>query len=310
MAAAHSGTSERGTAHEKNKHSAATVSQEVQYLPLHRQLHHVCETFPDQWREHVLGGSRDCAAFWNSLRADDPRWTAFAPLVERRAVNAQCSTTEALRRCVPLALHADGVPVFKGKSLVVFSASSILSNSSAADAKFLIEAHWKHQTVKGNCAANDTEYGVWQCALWDLRALFEGAHPAVDHTGKRWAPGTAAEKKAGAPIADSWWAVAWIFKGDLDHFANHLGLSHWSTETPCSWCPANRHTLPWTDFRELAEWKVAEWTPAMWRAWRTFSHPLFSLQWFSIANVAIDILHVLSLGVAQHIAGSVLHALC
>jgi hypothetical protein len=37
---------------------------------------------------------------------------------------------------------------------------------------------------------------------------------------------------------------------------------------------------------------------------------MFQLPHFSIANIAIDVLHVMSLGVAQHIAGSVLHALC
>ena len=37
---------------------------------------------------------------------------------------------------------------------------------------------------------------------------------------------------------------------------------------------------------------------------------MFSLPHFSICNIAIDILHCVSLGVAQHIAGNVLHLLC
>ena len=293
------------------KHAVAVVQENVCYVPLHRQLHYKRERFPAQWMEHVLGGGSDCSAFWNSVRRDDCRWRMLKPLLDQRAAARDESVADSLRKCIPLAVHADGVPVFKGKSLVVLSANSVLSNSSASAAKFLLGVHWKSQMLKGDSAANDTERALWQCVLWDLNSLFVGAHPLTNHSGEQWPAGSDGRLLAGAALADSWWAVLWIFKGDLDHFANHLGLEHWATDTPCPWCRADRTDALWTDFRDGAPWKQTVWTGALWRAAaRPQRHPVFQLPYFSIANIAIDVLHVLSLGVAQHIAGSVLHTLC
>jgi hypothetical protein len=199
--------------------------------------------------------------------------------------------------------------VFKGKSLVALTASSLLSLSSAVDCKFLLEAHWKHQMAKGACHETDTDLALWRCVLWDLKACRAGVCPQTNYDGTNWDVDTAASRFSGASLCDGWWAVVWAFKGDSDHFANGLALPHWTKPQPCPWCPADRTADLWTDFRADAQWKLRSWQPDNWRNNALSPHPLFTVPHFSICNVALDVLHVM-MGVGSHICGNVLHTLC
>jgi hypothetical protein len=199
--------------------------------------------------------------------------------------------------------------VFKGKSLVVLTAASLLSLSSAVDCKFLLEAHWKHQMAKGACHETDTDLAVWRCVLWDLKACCAGVCPQTNYDGTNWDIDTAASRFSGASLCDGWWAVVWAFKGDSDHFANGLALPHWTTQHLCPWCPADRTADLWTDLRADAQWKLRSWEPENWRNNALSPQPLFTAPHCLICNDALDVLHVM-MGVGSHICGNVLHTLC
>jgi hypothetical protein len=103
---------------QRAKHSPVIETALVPYLPLHSQLHAAHLRQPHRWSEHVLGGFSDCLPFWSSLKGDDPRLQSFRPVLRQKCVELRCTELEALRRCLPLALHADGVPCSKGNRLL------------------------------------------------------------------------------------------------------------------------------------------------------------------------------------------------
>jgi hypothetical protein len=293
----------------RTKHTAGVERAALQYLPLHRQLHCMQEAQPQRWEEHVLGGMPDALPFWTSLHADDPRMQLFRPALRERCNALRCTEAQAMQRCIPLALHADGVPAFKGKSLLVLTATSLLGRSSAVDCKLLLEAHWKQQQTKGDTPATDTDLALWRCVLWDLAACWSGTCPVSNYNGEPWLPESEGCRLQGKRLCEGWWAVAWVFKGDWEHFANQLGLAHWTRPNPCPWCAADRADAAWTDFRATAAWKNAVFQPEQWRRHMPTRHPLFTLPYFSVWNIALDVLHVM-MGIGQHICGSVLHTLC
>ena len=88
--------------------------------------------------------------------------------------------------------------------------------------------------------------------------------------------------------------VAWIVKGDLEYYASVWGLEHWQGAAPCMFCKADKGNCPWTEQRLLG-------------------HPKFQRIEATCrpqcAQVALQcpVAHAVSLGVAQHIAGNILH---
>jgi hypothetical protein len=54
--------------------------------------------------------------------------------------------------CMPLALHGDGVPLVKGKSLYVINAVSLLGIGTNIDVKMLLTCYWSHLKEKEGLA--------------------------------------------------------------------------------------------------------------------------------------------------------------
>ena len=77
---------------------------------------------------------------WAGVEPSAPRLTAWAPdLAMKPGYKTHYKT-----HCIPLALHGDGVPVFKGKSLYVISGVSLLGIGTSIDVKILITRYWYH----------------------------------------------------------------------------------------------------------------------------------------------------------------------
>jgi len=202
------------------------------------------------------------------------------------------------------------VPVFKGKSMYSVSVNSLLGYGGSLDQKFFLCGYWGHLLNKGkNDKTLDTEDNVWRYIQWDIECLWSGAFPRTDADGRPWPPGSQQAKDAGQPLANGYFAVPWIYKADLEHFANVMGLEHWgSGSRPCCKCKVNRDTLPWTDHRLLGDARV-QWSEAEWRASHPQCHRFFQILHCGLHSVVIDKMHTLSLGVAQHVGANVLFEL-
>ena len=67
--------------------------------------------------------------------------------------------------------------------------------------------------------------------------------------------------------------------------------------------------MPWTDVRDNAAWASAVLTDRQWRAVMPKLHPVFLILCICLWSVRVDILHTISLGVAQEVVGCVLYLL-
>ena len=71
---------------------------------------------------------------------------------------------------------------------------------------------------------------------------------------------------------------------------------------------------PWNDIAPDAAWRSLVWSdPKSWWGWHggfARLHPIFSLPYLSVLNMSADVMHIVCLGVGQHILGNVLYALC
>ena len=274
---------------------AGTRVLQQPYLPLHRVFAHLHAQYPAQFAK-VWGTRAGVTAFWEAVRDDDPNAAQWrARLANKR-----------LGDVIPFAIHGDGVPVFRHKSLECWSANSLLAEGSAKDVKSLMFCYWTHLRAAQRRDGADTEATVWAAIAWDVEALFEGLHPCLDSQQRPWPAGTAEAGLAGSQLADGWCGVPWVLKGDLEHFANVLRLANTSGRMPCLYCRADRDAMPWTDFDAQAAWKNSAWQNAEWRAACPENHPAFDVLCLGIHSAHADVLHTLALGVAQQVVGSAL----
>lgn len=278
----------------KDDEAARLVTQP--YLPLHRAFAHSFLHYPAQFAK-TWGTRAGAAAFWGGLLDDDPN------AAEWRSALASKDLTAAF----PYAVHGDGVPVFRHKSLECWSAASLLAEGSAKDVKTLTFCYWSHLRAVADRDGMDTEDAVWKVAKWDMEAFFEGAHPSRDWEQKPWNAGSAEAALAGAPLAGGLCGVPWVVKGDLEHFQNILKLESTAAHAPCLYCRADRELRPWTDFSAQATWKSTCWqSDAEWRAAHPVRHPLFGILRLGQHSVHADVLHTLALGVAQNAVANAL----
>ena len=264
------------------------------YLPLHRVFAHLYAKYPAQFAK-VWGTPAGATAFWENVRDDDPNFAQWRARLAHKQLDA----------LIPFALHGDGVPVFRHKSLECWSANSLLAEGSAKDVKSLMFCYWSHLRAVQSRDGADTEAGVWKAIAWDVEALFEGLHPCLDSQQRPWLAGTAEAALSGTQLAAGLCGVPWVLKGDLEHFANVLRLASTAARQPCLYCQADRDGMPWTDFSSQAAWKDRAWQNAEWRDARP-RHPAFDVLCLGIHSAHADVLHTLALGVAQQVVGSTL----
>ena len=149
---------------------------------------------------------------------------------------------------------------------------------------------------------------MWQVILWSFRVLISGVWPARDWNrepfdGWRW-------ERRGQPIAGGLRFAIFQIAADLDYLCNYLALQHFNHGTnPCFRCGANRSDIPFTDLRPTAGWRSCLVDSGTWffrQKHAVFEDKAIGLNLF---HVQLDLLHILDLGVAQHLAGSILYLL-
>ena len=146
----------------------------------------------------------------------------------------------------------------------------------------------------------------WRHLCWSLHWLMQGLWPDVDPDGAAFPIGSDNWQKQRTPLADGWYAVLWLLKGDLEYFALTLGLEHYGASSPCFLCSANSSDAPWTECKPTAKWMSRMWGRHNWRLDVTTRNPIFHVEGISITSVAPDVMHSKHLGTDAWFYGSVL----
>ena len=183
---------------------------------------------------------------------------------------------------------------------------SVLGQGKCQEMQSLWAAYWSYMRSKSDDPAQDTEAQLWKAFAWDLLWLFKGQHPTEDWEGQPWPAESVEAQKAGQHLADGLAALPWLLKGDLDHFQKYLGLESTAGNNCCVFCPANRSTMPWTNFRDCQWMRLCFEAQAFddWKRNHPSCHPCFGVLGLSQRSTRGDVQHTVALGAAQHAVGS------
>ena len=293
----------------KSKGGVANVTDVVKFPVLlpHVLFAHYFHTDRARFQSLFLGDQtpESMEAFWSELeRRDDPRLRG----------HSMKNMTQWRRRCIPLALHGDAVPVVRiGKSgtrsVDVCSVRSIFASGSTLLIKLLL---W---FIFVDNVTDDTYQEIWRATLHSLFWLSKGVWPMVDMYGKPYAKRSEDYMRRGTPLADGYFSPIFSLTADLDHYAKAWHLRHYNANEMCELCPANRdfgnRRLCYNNFSDDAEWPSLVYGRDEWRALHdeAFLHYIFKLP--DVDNLCLDPdeLHILFLGVLGYFLGSVLYLL-
>jgi len=257
---------------------------------------------------HICPSTDLVQQFWRAMRGH--------PLLESHPMRSRTEPgKEWYRKCVPLSLHGDGVPVTGvgrswAKTMDIWSWTSCLVSTGTLLSNFLIIGLYSAMLSKVPGA--DTEQAFYTALAWSLLALYRGKWPSSD-----WENGTdfIDLAKAGKPLADNFFATLWNIRCDLDFKAASLRLPHFASNEPCTFCACNcfdgPRSVPWNDFRlGIAKWMDTMYSAAEWFALFPQHNPLFDLPGVSHHAVTCDTMHCKHMGTDMWFLGSVLHYLC
>ena len=110
---------------------------------------------------------------------------------------------------------------------MVMSMRCILSSASVADSMLLLAA--KNE-------AADTFDNIWKVLVWSFTAMFQGKWPTHSWDGSLIAECGGHDLTPKSRLK----AVIWTLSGDMEYFSSELGISKYSSNSPCSWCACDR----------------------------------------------------------------------
>ena len=193
------------------------------------------------------------------------------------------------------------------KSLDVYSIQSMFCKlSSSLESKILLTSIFNDSRVP------DSESEIWRILLWSLHWLYIGKWPPVDHNFQNWPASSSQSKIAGSDLANGMRCIIFAIKGDLDFFAKTLGLRSYNADFMCELCPAHRNaaerSMLYNNFSGDARWKGKLFNYTEWLSIHNGSvpHPIFQVLGVTHYCIEPDELHIVYMGTAQYMLGSVL----
>ena len=192
---------------------------------------------------------------------------------------------------IPWCLHGDGAPFTETDSIQVLSFRCLLTSMPVGDSQLLLAA------IPKAAVSKETFNTIMECMAWSFTSLYEGKAPKKNHSGvpHGWSEGQTPEKGS--------------FVGNLEWFASEFGFPYSSSNMICAYCLADQKKTgserPFTDCRPTAAWRSSILSPKLLQK-EYGTHPLFKVPACSPLAIKLDILHVLDLGVAAYLHGSVL----
>ena len=191
---------------------------------------------------------------------------------------------------------------------MVYTCGSVLTTTTSMLAMFYLASFVKSVTAVLSKHAADTWMDVWSILAWSFEAAWLGIHPSVDWNDQPFPPESRFHMSSGQQLCGGLRFVIWNLIGDLEFFANTMGLSHWQSHSLCWACNASRNS-PALDFR--INWNGRGWVlydPVLFHMQTRHGHKFWHITGVTSWIACQDMLHCLDTnGVTAHLCGSVLH---
>ena len=281
-------------------HNAGVVFRPYPVMLPHEVFAYMFKHYRAEFNKFFLGSS-PLASYWDNFAVDDPR------LRDHPVRRIDGYTDHA----IPLKLHGDGVKVGKarrGRSLDVLSLSSLVGDHGPTwDTRILMVGIVDGAKSSGDLVTESTMAVVWKVIMWSLAVCLDGRWPRCDWNSDPWPEGSWRAGRAGERLCESFVFAMMCLAADLDYLSNYLNLAHFNSDCPCFKCNCDVAGTPWTDLKPFAAWRSSLVTSAQWLL-KANKHIIFQSPrvGLTIFHVAIDVLHVLDLGILQHICASAL----
>jgi len=236
--------------------------------------------------------------FWDNVSPQDPRLLA-------NGGHPVLLEPDYKDKCVPLWFHGDAVSYTESDPLMVFSFGSILTSTNSMLAMFYIASFVKSVTAFQDKHKEDTWHELWKIILWSLVACWHGVHPALDWTNSPFPPQSKFHGKAGQPLCKGFKFLIWNIIGDLEFFANVLGMPHWRNASLCFACDCTQADgeRPYTKNWAGKLWNL--YSAQLFHFISRRNHPVFDLPGVTSWSCCWDTLHALDTkGLASHMCGS------
>ena len=209
---------------------------------------------------------------------------------------------------IPIGLHGDGVPFTKKDSVELLSYNFL---GEPMGDRIPFAGISKMYTCKCGCLGRHTFDDMLEVFVWSLRSLLCGLNPAV---GPRNEPLTdpALLKVAGQPLQCPQ-ALLCQVRGDWPFLKQLFSVPVWNNFCICWLCFADKGENTYKDGSGNAKRRARR------KLWHEFfkdlrdkglsPSPLFSAPGFELFMIVLDWLHIVDLGVAQDLIGSLFHEL-
>ena len=196
----------------------------------HELLGAMFDHWPDELNGRLLGQASSLNAlfgFWQNAHEDDPRLTHH-PLKGFPNYKVEC---------IPIGIHADGVPYKKGgpgASLKVTSWSSLLgTGENTWDTHYVWDCTPSGMGCKLNEHGVDSDEMRFQVMIWDFEVALSGKYPSTDPWGQTWPVDSLRARRAGQFIAGGYRLALLQLRADIMHLVAEYGFKHYSTEDCC-----------------------------------------------------------------------------
>lgn len=164
--------------------------------------------------------------------------------------------------------------------------------------------------MQANINGITTQTAAWRRTCWSLFWLAKGKWPTHDDMGVEYTAAThpADFARANTDLAEGWFAVLWILRGDLEYYHDTLCLNAHNALKPCFLCDANTDDRgrPWSDFSVRAAWLPTIWSNAAWLLAHPQHHIVFDLDGVGINTACPDLMHCKHAGTDSYVLGSIL----
>lgn len=282
------------------KTSKETLEKVSIFLP-HMMFSLLGHHYPEVFSHLFSFGKGKLASFWQGVaKTGDDKLAGHPMSLEKDWENLN----------IPIFVHGDGVDYANNDNLLVFSWGSLLSGLNT------LLTHWLLACFPKSCGKKETWEVIWKHLLWSFEALANGKHPVTDPDGKPLEKGSPFYASKGQLLHPKGYkGVLWSVIGDMEFFANTLGLPHWASHWPCWECDAQNFTpcAFGKGYKEIClekqTFEVYSHADCLADPWS--GHALFQLPHVSSKHVRGDPLHILFCkGLYSHLIGGILHYMC
>ena len=173
----------------------------------------------------------------------------MAALPALRFFNRLELPTDALRTCVPLYYHTDGVKIYKNQKAWIYSLASATRKGTSIKTKFVFVLFRDSMVVK-----DATHDAVGKLVAYISETLRTGRYPMVDPNNHPWPAGSTQAAKAGKMFCGGWTMAFAGFKGDWEaRVIVHKLSRSYRSKFICEHCMASyNEQFTFCDFRLTA----------------------------------------------------------